>query len=151
MIYDSIKNYKTYTKLNENFSKAFDFLSNSNLETLEPGKYEIDGTNVYASVIEYDSKHLASAKYEAHKIYADIQCVIKGKEQMGFCPLEESFDIQEYNSDKDVYFMNANGQYLEAEPGKMFIFFPEDAHQPSVSIDEKPEKVKKIVVKVKVK
>ena len=55
MIFDSAKNLDFYRGLGieGRYGKAVDFLQNTDLENLEPGKYEIDGKNVYANVTEY--------------------------------------------------------------------------------------------------
>ncbi len=55
MIFDSAKNLAFYRGLGieGRYGKAVDFLQNTDLENLEPGKYEIDGKNVYANVTEY--------------------------------------------------------------------------------------------------
>ena len=54
MIFDSAKNLDFYRGLGieGRYGKAVDFLQNTDLENLEPGKYEIDGKNVYANVTE---------------------------------------------------------------------------------------------------
>ena len=50
MIFDSAKNLDFYRGLGieGRYDKAVDFLQNTDLENLAPGKYEIDGRNVYA-------------------------------------------------------------------------------------------------------
>ncbi len=52
MIFDEKKNLDFYRNLGieGRYAKAVDFLKNTDLEALEPGKYEIDGKNVYANV-----------------------------------------------------------------------------------------------------
>ena len=54
MIFDSAKNLDFYRGLGieGRYDKAVDFLQNTDLENLAPGKYEIDGRNVYANVTE---------------------------------------------------------------------------------------------------
>ena len=83
MIFDEKKNLDFYRNLGieGRYAKAVDFLKNTDLEALEPGKYEIDGKNVYANVTAYTTIPWEEAKYEAHEHYTDIQYVIEGSER----------------------------------------------------------------------
>ena len=42
MIIDTLDNADKYISLHPRFAKAFEFIKSQNLETLEPGKFEID-------------------------------------------------------------------------------------------------------------
>lgn len=140
----------SYFKNRERWDKAFDFLKKSDLQNMEAKRYDIDGDALYATVSEYITKNEEDVKFEAHRKYIDIQCVIKGSEQMSITPLSLKKDIiTEYDPSKDVEFMTV-GQFssYEATPGKFFIFFPSDIHRPSVKIGENLS-VRKIVVKVR--
>jgi len=77
--------------------------------------------------------------------------MISGIENMGYCALDKTTITEAYNAEKDILFLSAQGEYLQANPGYFFIFLPQDAHQPSISINEKPCNVKKLVIKVKMK
>ena len=91
MIFDSAKNLDFYRGLGieGRYNKAVDFLQNTDLENLAPGKYEIDGKNVYANVTEYTTIPWEEAKYESHHDYTDIQYMITGTEtisSVSICP-----------------------------------------------------------------
>lgn len=90
MIFDEKKNLDFYRNLGieGRYAKAVDFLQNTDLEALEPGKYEIDGKNVYANVTAYTTIPWEEAKYEAHEHYTDIQYVIEGSEIMSYAPVD---------------------------------------------------------------
>ena len=90
--------------LKEDTLKAVDFLKNTDLAALEPGKYEIDGKDVYANVTAYTTIPWEEAKYEAHEHYTDIQYVIEGSEVMTYAPAHEMTVKTPYNPDKDVVF-----------------------------------------------
>jgi biofilm protein TabA len=47
----------------------------------------------------------------------------------------------------DVINYNAEGKYYTAEQGKFFLFFPNNAHRPTIKIDGY-DTVKKIVIKI---
>ena len=59
MIFDSISNCKKYEAVHSDFEKVFNFLKRADLASLAPGRYDIDGNNVYALVQEYETKNLA--------------------------------------------------------------------------------------------
>lgn len=147
MIIDKLSNYKTYAGVSKRIAKAFEYLSKTDLKSLAVGKYEIEGAEVYASVSEYNSKEEGKGKWEAHEKYIDIQYIIEGAEQMGYANISKFKANVEYNPVKDIVFGTAEGELVTVNKGMFAIFFPQDAHMPSMAIGEsKP--VKKIVVKV---
>ena len=152
MIFDNLKNCETYYSVHPNFKPAFDFIKKAIAEGLEVGKYEIDGTNLYASVQEYTTKLAPDGKFEGHNNYIDIQYIISGEELMEVGDIEKFTAKTEYNDVKDVTFYHdlegvTQGVVRDGEYG---IFFPHDIHKPGMSFNGKQCTVKKIVVKVKV-
>lgn len=129
------------------WDKAFAYLKKTDLATVKPGRYPIDGENVYASITEAPTRELDSSKWEAHQTYVDLQYVIKGKEQIGVAPLSSLTVIDAYDLSKDIGFHKGEGKYYEAQPGTFFIFFPKNAHRPGLKV-KGHEIVKKLVVKV---
>ena len=99
MIFDSAKNLDFYKSLGVDgrYEKAVDFLKNTDLESLAPGKYEIDGKNVFANVTEYTTVPWEEAKYEAHHNYTDIQYMISGSETMTYARIDELAEKVPYN------------------------------------------------------
>jgi YhcH/YjgK/YiaL family protein len=142
---------KAYFKNPERWNKAFAFLKDKDLKTLEVKRHDIDGDNLYVIVSEYTTKNPQDARYEAHKKYIDIQYVITGKELIGFCPITlKDKVLQEYDPAKDIEFFSVKKESTgQANPSKFFIFFPEDAHMPSLK-DGNNSQVKKAVVKLKI-
>lgn len=149
MILDKFENAGLYEGISENLKKGFDFLKNTDLLNAAAGKYEIDGTNVYAMVSEYESKAHQDCRLEAHQVYADIQFIVSGKEAIGYAPLKNQEITTEYNSEKDIVFFAGETVQLIMEPGMFAVFYPQDVHRPCMQING-PEKVKKVVVKVKI-
>ena len=150
MVYDSIKNCKTYYGMHKNFEKAFDFIKKAVDEDLAVGKYELDGKELFASVQEYDSKTDEQAKNEAHKNYIDIQYVVSGTEIIESVEIEKAAPNTEYNAEKDVMFYkkSEDAVKLTLTAGEYAILFPQDVHRPGLCVGA-PAPVKKIVVKVK--
>lgn len=149
MILDKLKHAALYSGITENLGKGFDFLKNTDLANLEIGKYEIDGKNVFALVSEYESKKPEDCRLEAHQAYADIQYIVSGREAIGFDTLKNQDILTEYNTEKDIIFFTGETSPLILESGMFAVFFPQDAHRPCMQIAG-PEKVKKVVIKVKI-
>lgn len=147
MILDSLSNADKYIHLHPRFAKAFEFIKSQNLETIEVGKYPIDGPELHASVSEKDGYTREDAKFEAHNNWLDIQVCPVGKEQIGWSARERvSSPIGEYNPEKDVtFFSDKPDTYFTLQAGQFAIFYPEDVHAPQIG--EGP--IKKLVVKVK--
>ena len=118
---------------------------------MELKRYEIDGTNLYATVSEYMSRNPEDVKYEEHRKYIDIQYVASGNELIGISPLSQQKDVlDQYNETKDVLFVTVLKEgYYKATPDKFFIFFPDDIHRPGLK-DGTSTLVRKVVIKVKV-
>lgn len=149
MIFDQLKNSKNYYTLGENFTRAFEYLSSTDFTSLEPGKYEIEGENIFAIVQEYDTKPATAGKWEAHKKYADIQFIVFGKEKIGYSNFQKMIVTQDYNNEKDVMYLKGEGNFLTAESGYFALFFPTDIHMPCIALNISTT-VRKVVVKVKV-
>lgn len=148
MILDKLENAHLYENITENLKKGFIYLKNTDLQNLEIGKYEIDGMNVFALVSEYETKKHDECRPEAHHDYADIQCIVSGREAIGFAALGDQPETVPYNADKDIVFYSAETFPLIVEAGMFAVFFPQDVHRPCMQIDG-PGSVKKVVVKVK--
>ena len=149
MILDKLDNADFYSCISDNLKKGFDFLKNTNLSALETGKYEIEDKNVFALVSEYDSKAHEDCRLEAHQVYADIQYIVSGREAIGFASLNGQTVTAAYLPEKDIVFFSGETTLLIVESGMFAVFFPQDVHRPCMQING-PEKVKKVVVKVKI-
>jgi YhcH/YjgK/YiaL family protein len=140
-----------YLRNKARWDKAFSFLRDNDLASMEPKKYIIDGDNLYATISEAMTKNEEDTKFEAHRKYIDIQHVINGEEQMSITPLaQKKEELVDYDPVKDLEFMSVTGtsSYV-ATPDKFFIFFPSDIHRPSVKVGEN-KLVRKVVIKVKI-
>lgn len=150
MIIDNLSNADKYFCLHPLFAKAFKYILSQNLETIEVGKYEIDGDNLKAIVSNKQGMTASesAAKFECHDKHIDIQLCINGKEQIGWKPRNTCTQQKgEYNPEKDVVFYNDTpDMYFELKNNQFAIFFPEDVHAPMIGEGE----IKKMVVKVKI-
>ncbi len=131
--------------------KILDFLRDPHTANLQPGRVDLDGTQVYALIQAYDTLPiLPEVKFEAHRQYIDIQYIVSGVEVMGWAALKDVPGLTPYDSEKDACFgklSTAEMTAVRVAAGQAAIFFPEDAHAPKLALAE-PSAVKKIVVKV---
>ncbi len=148
MVLDSLKNAKLYADLGERFQRAFDYIATVKLDELPVGKTEIDGKKIYVAVSEYETKDVLP-DFEAHDNYADVQVMISGNERIDWCERVDCYETVAYNAEKDVVRINTDKPFtaLKIKAGQFAIFYPEDAHRPNLTDDEK-KTVKKAVVKV---
>ena len=139
-----------YYGVNPKFKKAFEFIKKVVQEELEAGKYEIDGKDIHAIIQSYDSKLKENARFEGHENYIDIQFIADGCEMMGDVDISNAVIKDAYNPEKDVAFYEDNilASYCVAQKGDFCIFYPHDIHRPGMAINDKPSKVKKVIVKV---
>jgi YhcH/YjgK/YiaL family protein len=149
MIVDKIENSRLYEAIGERINKAFDYIKNTDLENINPGKYEIEGENIFALINEYKTKLESEGKLEAHKKYIDVQYVISGEELMGFVPLANQQILETYKEENDIVFLKGEKSFVKVSAGMFAIFFPEDVHMPGISTG-KISDVKKLVIKVRV-
>ncbi|MBD0349801.1 MAG: YhcH/YjgK/YiaL family protein [Flavisolibacter sp.] len=127
---------------------AFSFLQTTDLAQIKPGKYFIEGDNVYATVTEGPARKEDTTLWESHHNYIDIHYVVQGQEKIGVAPVSSAKVVKEYDPARDIVFYTAKGAYYKADPGTFFIFFPKDAHRPNLQLNGN-DLVKKVVVKVR--
>lgn len=142
---------KQYLIHPERWDRAFSFLRETDLAGIEKGRYEIEGSDLFAIIDEYVTKNESDARLEAHRKYADIQYIISGEEMMGIISLDKTTVTVPYNEEKDIVFLDSNAEkLLHATPESYFIFLPDDAHRPGIKVtDQSP--AKKVVVKVRIR
>jgi YhcH/YjgK/YiaL family protein len=137
--------YVAYHRNKKLWDAAFAFLKNQDLAAIKPGKYAIIDDKVFATVTEAPSNKKEDVKWESHKNYVDLQYIIKGKELIGICDTSKATITKPYAVDAINY--TAEGDYYEAGQGEFFLFFPNNAHRPTIKIDGY-DIVKKIVIKI---
>lgn len=150
MIIDSLKSADTYSSLHPLFARAFEYLRGLDLNTIEDGKYDIDGDNLRAIVSNKNgmTAEESVSKFECHDKHIDIQVCIRGVEKMGWKSRKDCKEQKgEYNPDKDVvFYSDAPDMYFELRDNQFVIFYPDDVHAPMIG--EGP--IKKLVIKVKI-
>ena len=148
MIIDKTSNSHLYENISERICKSFEYIKITDLNNLPPGKYPIDGENIFALVSEYQTKPESEGKLEAHRKYIDVQYVISGEELMGYAPLGTQHILEPYKEENDIVFFKGDKSFTKVPAGMFAIFFPEDVHLPGIKTEESV-KVKKLVIKVR--
>ena len=133
--------------------KALELVADLDLQALPIGKTPLDGDNIFASVNEYLTEPVDDRRPEKHFQYIDIQLLAAGKERIGYTDVENARDITEDKRDTNdiVFYRHTEKEnFVRLRDGDFAIFFPWEVHRPNCFYGDVPDKVKKIVVKVRV-
>jgi len=152
MIVDRIDRLEMYFAPDEAVEKICRFLRTLSAQT-EEKEYEIDGRDIFARVMSYDTVPRKEGKVEAHEVYTDIQATITGSEVIEWSPRQGLISQTPYDRENDVEFFQKPEHMscaIRNVPGVFSLFFPEDAHMPKLADGDRPGRVKKVVVKVRV-
>lgn len=101
MLVTKLANSASHDYLAERFRAAYDFLTSSDLMSLPLGRNEIQGDDVYANVLEYDTVPACEKELEAHRDYFDVQFVASGRELLQFADCEGLETVQAYDEADD--------------------------------------------------
>jgi YhcH/YjgK/YiaL family protein len=147
MILDVKKNAPLYKGIHGNLDKAINYMLSADLNALPVGKHLIEGEDVFVLIQEYETKSMDSSLFEAHQKYMDIQLILSGEEWIGYAPVQSLTSIEPYDDTKDIAFFIGEGEMHKLKRDTFSIYFPTDAHKPSIH-DVKTD-VKKAVFKIK--
>ena len=84
MVVDTLDNLEKYASLNPLFPKAIEFLKSTDLNALEVGKIELQGSDLVINIAQTSPKTKEAAKLETHNAFIDIQVPLSGIEVMGY-------------------------------------------------------------------
>ena len=127
---------------------AIEYAQTHDLKALACGRNEIDGDNLFVNVAEYTTKMHDDCKWEAHRAYIDVQCIVEGTERIDSTRVER-LDAEPFDEENDFHFLAGDtvDTSVVLKPGDYAVYFPEDAHRPGMCVDT-PVQVKKAVFKV---
>lgn len=137
-----------YKKVHPRMEMALEALQKLAASNPADGRYEIDGDNIYANVSTGKTRLAKDAKFEMHKQYIDIQCVIEGQEIIGNETVDKLVPVTEYQPDYQLFEMNDEYDPMIVSAGELMIIFADEPHAPSLAVNDTPATVKKIIVKV---
>ena len=139
-----------YHRNRKYWEEAFAFLRDHDLAALPAGRYAIDSDHVFATVTDDSTKDFDQTRWESHRNYIDLQCVITEKEKMGRYPVARATVVRAYDPARDIANYDAPGEFFIVPAGSFMIFFPVDAHRPNITAGSRRVLEKKIVIKVQV-
>lgn len=148
MIFSTLSQSDRYAALHPLFGRAFDYIRDTDLYALAPGRYHIVGDDLIAIVEHVSGRTKEMARLEAHQRYIDIQLVLEGDEQMGWKPLADCYNpVSEHSVERDIrFFLDAPASWIAVPADHFCIFFPEDAHAPLVGNGP----IRKVIFKIAV-
>ncbi len=147
MIVCPFKDLKRYASVIPGLEEAIE--AANNLTSYEPATVPLSGSNKIL-VQQITTKPWEGAKLEAHREFLDIQYIIKGKEVVGWAPVDTLTPADEFNTAKDKGMYAGKNYPMEIEEGYCYVVYPEDAHAPGVYLEGEAQQVTKLVIKLKV-
>ena len=102
---DALPQYSQVGIPAECIEKISEYVNSWELAALPCGKYVIDGERIYVSIQEYETKSYGDCRFETHKRYADIQCILQGREQIWVTEQPLLTPDTEYDPKADIRFL----------------------------------------------
>lgn len=147
MILDTLDKLEKYGYISPLMDKVVDFFRKTDLASLEPGRIDLQGDDLFVNVNRQGAQMRDEAPVEAHREYIDIQVPISSDEEMGF--LSAPFmpaPSKAYNADRDVaFYPGLCDTYLNVRKGMFVVFFPGEGHAPAITRDG----ILKLIVKIR--
>jgi YhcH/YjgK/YiaL family protein len=127
-----------------------EFINSNDVHSIENGRYELTDGH-FVNVMELDTVPMTEKKLEFHGKYADVQCIVSGKERFLIANTADSTITQPYSAEKDVGFVIADTvQTVDVAEGSFIYFIPGELHGPGLATDEGPCHCKKLIFKVRI-
>lgn len=109
---DALPQYSQVGIPAECIEKISEYVNSWELAALPCGKYVIDGERIYVSIQEYETKSYGDCRFETHKRYADIQCILQGREQIWVTEQPLLTPDTEYDPKADIRFWKAKSIFV---------------------------------------
>ena len=147
MILDTLQNRELYYFLSPRLRQAFEWLDRTDVASLEVGRHDIDGDDIFVNVSELDLRPRSEAALELHREYIDIQIVFGGEEVFGWSPKSAVASPRaEFDIERDIqFFLDTPQTFYTVREGQFTILTPEDAHAPMLGSGH----VRKLIFKVR--
>jgi YhcH/YjgK/YiaL family protein len=147
MIVDLLTNSSLYNTVHPRITRALQYLIKTDFHSMPLGKYEVEGSELFAIVNEYETKDAADCLWEAHRKYIDIHYIIRGSELIGTTLLTNQSPTKEYDTENDYCLFEGGESKQVLHTGMFAIFYPHDIHSTSHHPNSKTF-VRKVVMKV---
>ena len=143
--------YSQYKKNTKQWETLFQWLRDTDLETIPKGKHPIPNSTLVASVEDSENSPLEKRNTESHRRKIDFQLVVRGTEGFALLDHESSTVSQPYDEKKDVmryHYVREKTHFFNVKGGQFVIFFPSDWHIAKVQTKKKNQQIRVIVVKM---
>ncbi|EIV2909864.1 YhcH/YjgK/YiaL family protein [Citrobacter braakii] len=122
----------------------------ANPQEKTPGRYELQGDNIFMNVMQFATQSPEQKKAELHREYIDIQVLLSGEERMLFGMTDSARQCEEMHVEDDYQLCSqiADEQAMVLKPGRFVIFMPGEPHKPGCVV-KAPMDIKKVVIKVR--
>ncbi|MCK2152862.1 UNVERIFIED_ORG: YhcH/YjgK/YiaL family protein [Citrobacter freundii] len=122
----------------------------ANLQEKTPGRYELQGDNIFMNVMQFATQSPEQKKAELHREYIDIQVLLSGEERILFGMTDSARQCEEMHVEDDYQLCSqiADEQAMVLKPGRFVIFMPGEPHKPGC-VEQAPMDIKKVVIKVR--
>lgn len=106
---------------------------------------------VFALEQAYVGKPRSAGRWEAHDRHIDLQAIVAGPERMDVTGRAGLVVNEDKLAESDVCFMDDtdDASVWTVRPGEVAVFFPSDAHMPSLAVGA-PIQIQKTCVKVEI-
>jgi YhcH/YjgK/YiaL family protein len=134
-----------------NLGRALTWLAGDKWKDLPDGPVEIDGKTISGKISSASTKFAHERQFETHKVYIDIQMLIRGVELIQVSENEGYISITPYDSERDIEYWDGKRTHFQniiLSPSIAVVLFPWDVHKPSIAVHQKPAEVRKLVLKV---
>lgn len=132
--------------------RALAWLRENDIRAMEPGRYPIEGDDIFVLVQDVTTHAPEGTRMEAHRKYIDLMYWPEAGERIGVARLRGDETPVAADPDKDVwrYTTVENEDTLRTAPGEFCALFPQDAHRPGLDPDGEPVSFRKAVMKIAV-
>lgn len=122
----------------------------ANPQEKTPGRYELQGDNIFMNVMQFATQSPEQKKAELHRAYIDIQVLLSGEERILFGMTDSARQCEEMHVEDDYQLCSqiADEQAMVLKPGRFVIFMPGEPHKPGCVV-QAPMDIKKVVIKVR--
>ncbi|EGT0648521.1 DUF386 domain-containing protein [Citrobacter braakii] len=122
----------------------------ANPQEKTPGRYELQGDNIFMNIMQFATQSPEQKKAELHREYIDIQVLLSGEERILFGMTDSARQCEEMHVEDDYQLCSqiADEQAMVLKPGRFVIFMPGEPHKPGCVV-QAPMDIKKVVIKVR--
>lgn len=142
MIFDHINQINRY---NLPIQQILNFTQNN---SFEKGKNLIDGEELFALGLEYQTKPEDELLWEAHRKYLDVHFIVSGSEYIYVSDIEQMQSTQPYQDDYELFSGSVQQKILMQE-GDFLVLFPNEVHKTSILSTDESSQIQKYVFKIK--